>query len=102
LWYRGKYAGEVNLRDHTNTLEMTRSWPTTKQQYWELLNQSYELKSYDVFTGANVEAHLWGVDVKVWNGDKFIDYVPPDYFNDMIIDDDKDLFRVAAFVKALQ
>lgn len=102
LWYRGKYTGEVDLRDHYNCIELTRQWPSTKQQYWELLNQAYKLDSYDDFTGVNLEAHLWGVEVRVWNGMEFTDYVPPTYINNMLIDEEKDLAKVRAFVDALK
>jgi hypothetical protein len=102
LWYRGKYMGGVDLRDHYNCIELTRSWPPTKQQYWELMNQAYKLDSYDDCSGVNLEAHLWGLQVRVWNGTEFVDYVPPTYINDMLIDEEKDLERVRAFVNALK
>jgi hypothetical protein len=102
LWYRGKYTGPVDLRDHTNNIELTRFWPPTKQQYWELLNQAYKLDSYDDCSGTNLEAYLWGLEVRVWDGVRFMPYVPPTYINDLIIDEAKDLVKVEAFVNSLQ
>ncbi len=102
LWYRGKYTGPVKLNSHHNQIELTRHWPPTKQQYWELLNQSHTLSSYDDCSGTNFEAYLWGLQVEVWDGEKFISFKPPTYIHDLIIDEDKDLVRVQAFVEALQ
>jgi len=102
LWYRGKYTDLVDLGKHTYEVEMTRHWPSTKVQYWELLNQAISLKSYDDFSGTNLEAYLWGVQVSIWDGVRFMLYVPPTYINDLIIDDAKDLVKVEAFVNSLQ
>jgi len=102
LWYRGKYNGLIDLGRHTYEIEMTRHWPSTKVQYWELLNQAKTLKSYDDCSGVNLEAHLWGLTVEVWDGVRFMPYVPPTYINDMLIDEEKDLERVRAFVNALK
>jgi hypothetical protein len=102
LWYRGKYTDLVDLGKHTYEVEMTRHWPSTKVQYWELLNQAISLKSYDNFSGTNLEACLWGVQVSIWDGVRFMPYVPPTYINDMLIDEEKDLERVRAFVNALK
>lgn len=101
-WYRGKYQGPVDLNNHVNQIEMTRNWPVTKQQYWELLNQTDVFYSYDNFSGTPAEAYLCNCKVLVWNGTAFEGYIPQPHLSNLIIDEKRDLESVQAFVDSLQ
>lgn len=101
-WYRGKYQGLVDLNNHINQIEMTRHWPSTKQQYWELLNQTDIFYSYDNFSGTPAEAYLAGCRVLVWNGITFEWYVPPQHLPHLIINEQRDLQFTEEFVDSLQ
>jgi hypothetical protein len=101
LWYRGKYHGEVEEYDG-RMLQMTRHWPPTKREYWELLNRAVALYSYDDFSAVNLEAHLCGVNVYiVRKGEMEPPYTPPEYANRLILDHDRNRDSVEKFVDML-
>lgn len=99
LWYRGKYSGPVNLSSHEGEIELTRSWPPTKQQYWDLLQNATSLKSYDDFTGVTAEAHLAGCEVFIWGKGGWEPYIVPDDIIPMTYDYDRNLASVKAFAE---
>jgi len=100
LWYRGKYGGVVaNPAPHQ--IQMTRTWPPTKEEYWNLVQRAHEIYSYDNFTAVNLEAHLCGVHVYVWNGSAFKLYTPPAYADRLILDHDRNRDTVEKFVDML-
>jgi hypothetical protein len=80
---------------------MTRTWPPTKQEYWNLVQRAHELYSYDNFTAVKLEAHLCGVHVYVWNGSAFKPYTPPEYADRLILDHDRNRDTVEKFVDML-
>lgn len=89
LYYRGKYNGPIY--DHPYRIELTRTYPSTKKKYWELLSLAYNLYSYDDFSAVNVEAHLIGVKVLIWDAAKgfWKDYNPPDYIDRLLFNDER-------------
>ena len=99
LWYRGKYDGE--LGDHApHQLQLTRTWPPTKQEYWNLLAHTKELYSYDDFSAVNLEAHLMGCEVFVNDG-MWAPFEPPEYAEKLLWNDESNKNRVANFVDTL-
>ena len=96
VWYRGKFQGEIGEHDGS-VLQMTRHWPPTKQEYWNLLKRTYKLYSYDDFSAVNLEAHLCGAEVLV-NGKP---YTPPEYADRLILDHDRNRDTVEKFVDML-
>jgi hypothetical protein len=102
LWYRGKFKGEIEEYDGT-LLQLTRTWPPTKREYWELLNRTSSIFSYDDFSAVNLEAHLCGVNVvHVKNGESFgSPYTPPDYADKLIWNDESNKNRVSHLVDTL-
>jgi hypothetical protein len=93
LWYRGKYQGEIEQHDG-EVLQMTRHWPPTKDEYWELLRRTVTLYSYDDFSAVNLEAHLCGVNVLVHENP----YTPPPFADRLILNDDRNRTAVEKFV----
>jgi hypothetical protein len=102
-WYRGKYGGPVaeSFITGIDYVEVTRTWPPTKVQYHNILSRTSEFYSYDDFSAVNIEAHLAGCDVFVWDGSSFITYKPPEYANDLIINYDKELEATHRFVSCI-
>jgi hypothetical protein len=82
-------------------VEVTRTWPPTKEKYRNILARTSEFYSYDDFSAVNIEAHLAGCDVFVWDGSGFITYKPPEYANDLIISYDKEIEATRRFVSCI-
>ena len=98
LWYRGKYQGAVDLKNHEGSLQLTRYWPPTKEEYHDLLARARTLKSYDNFSSVLAEALLAGVEVKEYEGGEWREFVPSFDITETVSDRDKDLRKVAMFV----
>ena len=96
VWYRGKHQGGIGIHMPFE-LQMTRTWPPTKEEYWNLLLRSLSLYSYDDFSAVNLEAHLCGANVFV----KGKPYTPPDYADKLLWNDESNKNRVSAFVDTL-
>jgi len=103
LWYRGKFKGEIEEYDGT-LLQLTRTWPPTKREYWELLNSTSSLFSYDDFSAVNLEAHLCGVNVvHVKNGESFgAPYTPPDYADHLLFNDERNKAATVQFLDTIK
>ncbi len=97
LYYKGKYQGET--RSHPYFVELTRHYPETKEKYWELMQMSHTLLSYDSCTAVTTEAHLLGLDVYVWNGSDFMPFVPNEKTERHRWDDER---NTLALIKALK
>jgi hypothetical protein len=100
-WYRGKYKQAVDLKSHKNELEITASWPQEKIQYWELLNKTKILRSYDNFTSVIADGILMGCEVLCWNGQTFDPISPSEDLHQYVIDKDRDLEAVRRFTESV-
>ena len=100
LWYRGKYDGD--LATHApHQLQMTRTWPPTKQEYWNLLAHTKELYSYDDFSAVNLEAHLMGCKVFVNDG-LWVPFEPPDYADRLLFNDERNKAATVRFLDTIK
>ena len=101
LWYRGKYSQQIDVSKHKYQLELTRTWPATQQQYWELLHMTKELYSYDDLTGTTLEAYKTGVKVYTYHS-QVNKWMPLAYHiehDNVFIDHDRDLNNTRKFVE---
>jgi len=102
LWYRGKFQGDIDEYDG-RMLQLTRTWPPTKREYWELLSRTVALYSYDDFSAVNLEAHLCGVNVyPIKNGEMCRRYTPPDYADRLLYNDVRNKAATVLFVDTIK
>lgn len=100
LWYQGKYDGDLaNPAPHQ--LQLTRTWPPTKEEYWNLLAYTKELYSYDDFSAVNLEAHLMGCKVFVNDG-LWAPFEPPEYADRLLWNNERNMKETAQFVDIIK
>jgi hypothetical protein len=102
VWYQGKYRGEFATHEphKPHFIQMTRHWPPTKQEYWNLLAHTKVFYSYDDFSAVNLEAFLMGCTVFVNDG-TWRRYEMPENADRLILDHDRNRDTVEKFVDML-
>lgn len=100
LYYLGKkdYPYPIPLEEHKGHVELTRSWPATKDELYDLFARTSTLYSYDSFSAVNLEAHLCGIKVftktSTINPKFWVPHTPPPYYKKLLLDHDRDRARV--------
>lgn len=100
-WYQGKYSGSIEpVPDFA--IRITRHWPPTRRELGDILARTSHFYSFDDFSLMNLEAHLCGARVHVWHSvdglEAWKKYQPPSYYQDLIINHNRDLAAVSNFV----
>lgn len=98
-WYEGKGKSDGTHKDAL--IRITRHWPPTKDELYDVLSYTDKLYSYDDFTALNLEAHLMGCRVCVKKDGEWKNYVPPAHWQSLILNHENNLERVKQFVEQL-
>lgn len=82
VWY-GKGRRDV-LPIMNGSIEITRTWPSSRLELMQLFENSNILYSFDNFSSINDEALICGCKVLIWNGIEFKEYCNPDAISTMM------------------
>lgn len=96
LWYEGK--GQSDGTHHPEAIRVTRHWPPSQDELFSLFERCTCLYSYDDFSGINLEAHMYGVEVLIRTQGKWKAYQPPENIEKFLVNPARDMVNIAAML----